>query len=222
MITLNALTKIRLYNERGLHYNLVADAVYKMRSAMSDAFGPEYLPYIIAALISFDMGRMMGSGDGKYDTKVEGFARCMIKKLITIKPYIMHLMDSRLDTLSIESQAHNIKRSYDILSSAENNCLHQKGKEFHVGATKILHFLNPQTFIMVDRNAARAFKLSHHVGFANTTQPGYSSDRYIECMRYAKRDIFNYGIEDFCTLEANVPIARIYDKLTFVTGSEMT
>jgi hypothetical protein len=41
-------------------------------------------------------------------------------------------------------------------------------------------------------------------------------------MEYAKGDILNYGVEDFCALEDGVPMARIYDKLTFVTGSEMT
>jgi hypothetical protein len=33
-------------------------------------------------------------------------------------------------------------------------------------------------------------------------------------------DILNFGIEEFSALEKGVPIARIYDKLTFMTGSK--
>lgn len=111
-------------------------------------------------------------------------------------------------------------KSYVILSSAGKDGLNRRGGGFHVGATKILHFINPEAFIIVDSNAARAFKLSHHVRFRNTTQPGYSSDKYIDCMEHAKRDILNFGVTEFCALEKGVPMARIYDKLTFMTGSK--
>lgn len=168
MITLSAPNKIKQYNERGLHYNLVANAVYEMRSAVADPFDSDYLPYIVAALLSFDMGRLMGSGGSKYNTKTDGFAHCLRIKLNAIKPYITHLVNSQLDTLSIRSETKNIKRAYDILSSAGEKCLNQNGDEFHVGATKIFHFINPHAFIIVDSNAARAFKLSHHVSFRNT------------------------------------------------------
>ena len=99
--------------------------------------------------------------------------------------------------------------------------VNQKGGGFHVGATKILHFINPEAFIIVDSNAARAFRRSHHVSFRNTTQPGYSIDKYIDCMECSKSDILRYGVEEFCALEEGVPITRIYDKLTFMTGSKM-
>jgi hypothetical protein len=72
---------------------------------------------------------------------------------------------------------------------------------------------------MVDRYAARAFRASGRVPFRNGTQPGYSADLYIECMKCAKDDITAYGIEDFQALEPTTPITRVYDKLTFVTGS---
>ena len=50
--------KIRKFNERGLHYNLVADEVDRIRNSKLDPFDNEYMPCIIVALISFDMGRM--------------------------------------------------------------------------------------------------------------------------------------------------------------------
>ena len=60
MITSNAKEKIKKFNSIGIHYNLVADAVYKKRAYLGSPFNPEYLQYIVAGLIAFDMGRMIG------------------------------------------------------------------------------------------------------------------------------------------------------------------
>ena len=60
MITSNAKEKIEKFNSIGLHYNLAAEAVYKKRSSLNSSFNKKYLQYIIASLIAFDMGRMMG------------------------------------------------------------------------------------------------------------------------------------------------------------------
>lgn len=219
MITLNPSEKIKDFNRHGLHYNLVADAVYRYRADVSNPFGAESLPYIIAALVSFDMGRMMGpDAQSRYDTAAGGFAALLQKKLKSIRPYIGHLRGIRLDILPLASEAGNIKIAYDILSCDGEEGLNQRGGEFHVGASKILHFLCPQTFIIVDSNAARAFRHSHQLGFRNTTQPGYSSDKYVQCMECAKKDITRFGVEKFCALEMGIPLARIYDKLTFMTG----
>ena len=40
-------------------------------------------------------------------------------------------------------------------------------------------------------------------------------------MECARADILDYGLEDFMALEEGTPITRIYDKLTFVTGSDL-
>lgn len=222
MITSGAHEKICQFNKISLHYNLVADAVYSFRNSVVDPFDSDYMPYIIAALVSFDMGRMMGpNATGRYDRKAEGFAAFLEKKINAIRPYICHLANLRLDGLSLRSEEENIKKAYDILSSVGKDGLNRNRGRFHVGATKILHFINPEAFIIVDSNAAKAFKLSHHVGFRNSTQPGYSSDKYIDCMEHAKRDILDFGVEEFCALDEDVPMARIYDKLTFMTGSKM-
>jgi hypothetical protein len=37
-------------------------------------------------------------------------------------------------------------------------------------------------------------------------------------MKCAKEDILNYGVDNFRALEPETPLARIYDKLTFITG----
>lgn len=223
MITTNAHDKVKHFNKLGLHYNLVADAIYKARESLGDPLGLEYMPYITAGLVSFDMSRMMGiDAKSRYDREAGGFATLLEKKIEAIKPYISYLVNSRLDKLDIQSEKENIKTAYVILSSAGIDGLNRRGDNihFHVGATKILHFINPYAFIIIDSNASRAFKKAHNVGFLNTTQPGYTGDRYVECMECAKRDILDYGVDDFIAIEKETPIARIYDKLTFVTGSK--
>jgi hypothetical protein len=221
-ITDNASEKIREFNKHGLHYNLVADAVYKARNRIGNPFFRDFLPYFIAALLSFDMGRMMGpDSKSKYDDKAGGFATKLGKKINLIQPFLNHLVDLTIGSLNIESEAKKVITAYDILSSNGKNGLHQQGHSFHVGATKLLHFSNPNLFIIIDSNASRAFREFHKVKYRNTTQPGYSSDKYIECLKCAKKDIMSFGINKFQFLEPETPLARIYDKLTFITGQKL-
>jgi hypothetical protein len=222
MITSNAKEKIEKFNSIGLHYNLVADAVYKRRETYDSPFNPEYLQYIVAALISFEMERMMGPDRAsRYDSKEGGFATLLSQKLEKIQPLISHLILSTLTNLDIQKEKQNIAEAYEVLAEGGKQGLNQRKGEFHVGATKILHFLNPNAFLIVDSNAARAFRCFHGIGFRNTTQPGYSSANYIACMKCAQQDIRDYGVDQFRALQSETPLARIYDKLTFITGESL-
>lgn len=62
MIFAHAESAVTRYNESGLHYNLVAEGIYRARASI-EAFSEEYERFIIAGLLSFDVGRMMGQGD---------------------------------------------------------------------------------------------------------------------------------------------------------------
>ncbi|MGB9294355.1 MAG: hypothetical protein WCB64_13680, partial [Desulfobaccales bacterium] len=216
----NALEKIKRYNQLCVHYNLAADGVYRERASIKDLFGTDYLPYIVAALISFDLGRMMGPGpEERYDLHANGFARNFYSKLQHIKLSIGHLLDVRLCNANLSSEKANIIVAYDELASAGKNSLHQERKQFHVGATKILHFINPELFVIIDSNTARAFRASHGIRYLDSTQPGYSAEKYFNCLEYAKTDLINFGVKEFCSLEKGSPMARIYDKLSWATGA---
>jgi len=68
----DAKRKITRFNEVGLHYNLMVNQIYGKRFLQSiDPFDKSFLQYIIAGLISFDIGRMMG--DTKYEFEANGF-----------------------------------------------------------------------------------------------------------------------------------------------------
>lgn len=220
MIIYNASDKIKRYNQLCVHYNLVADGVYKAGALVKDLFSNDYLPYIVAAFISFDLGRMMGQGlESKYDPDVNGFARNLHKKLQLIKPRIGHLTNIRLCDTNLSVEKRNIIAAYNELASGGENCLHQGGKEFHVGTTKILHFINPELFLIIDNYTARALRDSHGINYRDSTQPGYSAEKYVSCLEYAKSDLITFGSDKFCSLEKGSPMARIYDKLSFATGS---
>lgn len=217
-ILANAAKKIARFNDEGLHYNLVANEIYKKRNDMRDPFNKSFLQYLIAGLIVFDLGRMMGSK--KYAFEGGGFASRLNSKLYETRRPLEPLMKLSLAHIDLQEHRDAIMRAYETLSAKGSSALHEdQTKSFHVGATKILHFLNPELFIIVDRNAARAFKISWHLPFKNATQPGYSAERYFECMKQAQIDITTYGLDQFRALEPNVPLTRIYDKLIFVTGS---
>jgi hypothetical protein len=221
MILKKAREKIDRFNKLGVHYNIVSNYVYYKRKLLDDLFDTDYLPYLVAALISFDLERMMGKGaERKYDIMAGGFATLLHEKLCNIKSKIYHLNDVNIVNIDLKKEMGNIENAYNELCVGGKGSLNQKGGEFHVGATKILHFINPELFLIVDSNAARAFKACHGINYRNTTQPGYTSEKYISCMAFAKADIIAFGQKDFCALDPGTPMARIYDKLTFATGSD--
>ncbi len=219
MILTDTQEKIARYNKHGMHYNIVADFIYSKRKSLHELFDTEYLPYIVAALISFDMERMIGKGaENKYDIKAGGFAAILHKKLLCIKSMINHLNGKSIMDIDLKNEKSNIETAYRELSAGGQGGLNQNGGDFQVGATKILHFLNPDLFLIIDSNAAKSFKAYHSIDYRDTTQPGYTAEKYIECMSCAKADIVSFGRKAFSKLEQGTPIARIYDKLTFVSG----
>lgn len=55
MILDNAPEKVHRYNQVCVHYNLVADGIYRARGESDNLFGGGFLPFLVAALISFDL-----------------------------------------------------------------------------------------------------------------------------------------------------------------------
>jgi len=216
----DAHVRIARYNQLCLHYNLVADAVYSEWRRTRDPFSSAYRPYLVAALISFDLGRTMGSGlVVKYDAAAGGFAARLDAKLTQVGPFLSPLIHQDLFQVDLGAHSRDIVRAYNVLATDGAGGLHEQGKAFHVGATKILHFLNPELFMIVDANAARALKAGLGIPYRSGTQPGYSGERYVRALSEIKKRIREYGIERFRSLEPGTPTLRIFDKLTFVYGA---
>ncbi len=212
----NAAKKIQQYNRFCLHYNLAADAIYQELHRSRTPFSPNYESYLIAALISFDMGRMMGKGLPKrYDVTAGGFATRLHRKLEQVQPLLTPVIRSSLVETDIEKCAPNIVAAYDAFAAGGEGGLHEQNKEFHVGATKIMHFLNPELFAIIDSNTAQVLRRVCDIPYHNTTQPGYSSELYIRSLSAIRSLIAHYGVDQFRSLEIGTPVLRIFDKIAF-------
>ncbi len=215
MLIDEAHSKLRRYNECCLHYNLVAEGCYRKLAELGDPFSDAYFPYLVAVLIAFDMGRQMGKGTNyKYNPGMNGFAARLKEKLGTIRPLLVSVIHEDLLTLRIEHYREDVKKAYDELAQ-QSYALHASGKSFHVGATKLLHFMAPDLFPIVDSYATRVFRAEFHIGYKATTLPGYSSDRYVKVMGHARNVIEAYGKNEFKALEPGTPLMRIFDKIVF-------
>jgi len=110
----------------------------------------------------------------------------------------------------------DIENAYHCL--AERGTLHET-KSFDVGATKILHWIFPHLLIMLDQNVAHAFRSRLGVGFRKTTQPGYCAERYLECLVKAQVEIQQFDGNRFRALEPRTAVARVFDKIAFMVGT---
>lgn len=215
MLLDNASHKIAQYNRFCVHYNLVADGIYRELHRSKAPLSQAYEPFLIAALIAFDMGRMMGEGIvQKYDPKADGFATRLHAKLQQVESKLAPVIHTGMLGSKLKEVSSPIREAYDILAAGGQDGLHTQGKDFHVGATKLLHFLNPEMFLIIDRNSALALR-EVGIPYTNTTQPGYSSERYVQSLTAAKDMIEEYGAKQFRSLEDGTPLMRVFDKIAY-------
>ena len=217
MILDDATRAIDRYNRIGLHYNLASEGICRMRETR-DPFSQEYEPYIIAGLIAFDMERMMGQGD-KYELDGHSFRSRLRRKMQTVREVLQEVPSASLHQADLAAFASAIEAAYDCLAASGEGSLNaDSGDQFHVGATKVLHWIAPAFFIMVDSNVAAAFRKHHGVKYRKGTQPGYTPKKYLQCLQCAKHEIHVYGHERFCQIEPATPLARLFDKAAYVAG----
>ena len=217
MILDNAVEKISRYNAMCLHYNIIANEIYRKRAELVSPFSTEFRRHIIAGLIAFDMGRMMGESKNRYNEDINNFGGKLSLKLNNISGLLEPLAVTTIDVVdfnNIEMQ-EVIRQAYYELSNNGPNGLNQKGEYFHVGATKILHFLNPYLFAIIDSNVATILRKEYQVAYRAGTQPLYSASKYIEALTIFKNELCEYGIENANMLEPGTPIMRILDKVLF-------
>ena len=221
ILDVDAADKIWVYNRTCLHYDLVAREIYAARGDGARVFEEEYLAYVVAGLIVFDLGRQMGrGGEQRYLPGEGGFAYRLRRALCEVRPHLEPLVGENLVDVELDRTAGPIEVAYERLSRGGSDGLHADGKEFHVGATKVLHFLNPRLFITIDGHTARAFREHHGIDFVAGIQAGYSFAKYIDCLSHAQNEVRRLGT-DFTALEPATPEARIFDKVAYVTGLEI-
>lgn len=200
----NCEDKLREYERLGLHYELVAKGIYAQRQSLATPLSAEYAPYILAGLVAFDMGRSLGDRGE--------FLANLTAKMENLRVLVESLVDGDLATADLSRHQPAIISAYEDLRDLTGQ------RKFHVGATKILHWISPALFLMIDRNAAAAFADQGYVSFARSTRPGYSGEKYVKCLRAAQEEIGEYGQIPFNRLDPSSPSARTFDKIAFITG----
>ena len=121
----NAAKDIADFNEIGLHYELVSNAIHGKRAKLGAPFSREFIRYIIAGLISFDMGRMMGKDKYSFES---GFAARLSEKLHQIRPLIESLLEQNITDTNLKNNRNNIIEAVSILSSRGLGGLHSNQK----------------------------------------------------------------------------------------------
>jgi hypothetical protein len=165
-------------------YNPAAEAVYQERRNLGDPLKLQFEPHIIVGLKSFDMGRTMVAG---FDDRLRSSLQA-----VRANPLIGTFKEYLLSSADLSANGSEIESVYDCLACPGR--LHPR-KQSHVAATKILHWLFPDLFLMLDSNVARAFRNHFGVRLNESTQPGYSAKIYLTCLKSAQNEIRTFGAD---------------------------
>ena len=206
---------IDAYNcgHEGPRYNRVAAKVYEARLTHGDPLSPQFECAILDGLMGFGMGITIKGGRTALEPRLQSCLGTARKRTA-----LDQLRDCCLSSADLGAIRSAITSAYNCF--ALSGTLHPTDQS-HVGATKTLHWLFPDLFLIVDGNVAKAFRAHFGVKFSNTTQPGYSAAKYFECLQKAQKEIQSFGIQQFRQLEPMTPEARIFDKIAFVVGQRI-
>jgi len=195
-------------------------------------YDEDFLDDIVSALISFDMQRMMGKK--KYSAEGnDSWAERLYNALNPHKADLERLRPYKLQDVNFNGTdiGQTVKDILDDLSKPGNESLNRRSdkESFSFGASKILHFIIPDLFIILDSNAKKELIKFH--GFSKGKIDG---DLYFEAMKLYQRELKQWEqTEDdpqFQKLLAidtswknfdgkrTTPLPRIIDKCTFVGG----
>lgn len=211
LLSENAKELIEAYNRdrKGRRYNQIAAAVYTARCTIGDALSPEFECYILDGLIGFRIRIERAALKSR-------LRRCL--DVVRRTTAIDQLKDCSLSTVDLVAIRQVITSAYNHFAQAGTL---DPSKQQHVAATKTLHWLFPDLFLMVDSNVAKAFREHFGIRFRKSTQPGYSSDKYFTCLQEAQKEIRSFGADRFRGLEPSTPEARIFDKIAFMVGRQL-
>jgi hypothetical protein len=244
MILDDSEKKISYFNKIGIHYEAVYHYVIRRRKETSVIYDLDFLDDITAGLIVFDMQRMMANKKAKETKKykAEGtsaWALRLNKKLQKHRSDLVMLQQKKLteadlDDASLKSQ---IIRVFDCLakSGSDGLNLRKPSENFAVGASKILHFLIPDFFIILDSNSRQELAKHHEGEFFKSTK--VNGDLYLKAMCLYQKELNEWKIQQhddnnfnkLCNLDPawrnfcgcrHTPLPRIIDKCTFA-GDKM-
>ncbi len=154
----NAAEKIKAFNSNpkdrpreSYHCVLRARAGKKSVVDEDGSVSGEYLRMIDWALRSYFMmnrRNRMGSEEEFVNKLMQKLSRNETKKILA------RLRDVTILSTNLEDYGSDAEELYECLSNCENG-LSADGTYFCVGATKVMHCLFPELFVMLDRNVGK-------------------------------------------------------------------
>ena len=187
IILKDARKKIEEYNRNYGKYDMAYEFLltkYRNSGFFIESSGhvsQETIEIIRHCLENFDMKFIMR----------KDFSDVLFKKLQPLTSELQTLKNERFETVDLTSSKikESMRALYDALVEYGANSLHIQQKRFDVGATKIMHFLHPELFIMIDSNVADVLKKYYSLPYRSGTLKEYSFDKYHHAMIIYRNEI---------------------------------
>jgi hypothetical protein len=152
------------------------------------------------------------------------FFKCAIKKIRQLRNELKVLKRQKLERGLTSSNVWECSnKAYNMLAQNGTHSLHVLGKRFDVGATKILNFLFPELFIIIDSRVADVLKKYYSFPYRSGTQKKYSFDKYFSAMNTYHNEVISW-IQNGKTLDELLSydrqpttLTRVLDKCAYVT-----
>jgi hypothetical protein len=191
----------------GSHYNPAAKAAYGL---LATGHMPRTYDAWIAldeGLTKFDMSRQLGSFASKQRKRNMSSLR---RILVRLAPYLRPLLLEDISVAAVRRRRAAIILIFDRLSQCPGV---MPTERFPVGASKVLHFLNPGFFPIIDKRVA--WSLHRINNQLPKTASRYTGIHYLNAMEILARDINAYGRARLHALQPSEPALRVVDKILF-------
>lgn len=211
----NNLPKAKVYNEA---CKKVLDARKGSSSLVNDdgSISEDSLKIIVYGLRKFEMNRFNQMGNT--------FRERLSKKLQKdeIKEILRNLRDLRIESEEWKERKDDIRKLYNELSTEGEDSLHADKKRFDVGATKIMNFLFPELFVIVDKHVAETLK---RLGLIEIQRKGstynFLFESFWQAMEICYKELEHYrknhdNLQTLLDMDSKpTTFTRIFDKCAF-------
>lgn len=215
----NAADKIDKYNYydkkcNNRRYNIAYSRVLQARgdqSCLVDENGnvdEDSLGVVEEALIAFDMNAYGQMGD-RFGDRVRKKLSNYDSKVLLKKFRALSILSPEIKGLESDTEDF-----YNILSAKEDNCLDARGYGFSVGATKIMNFLFPELFVIVDKWVKKGLRKTGPLNFRKYWSVMTLCQDQLNEWQTSHGDLKNLIKLD----QQPTTLTRIFDKCAFVMG----
>jgi hypothetical protein len=158
--------------------------------------------------VAFDMARQLGrKKSAKRAARIKALHDVLSKLAWRLRPTLNQSISKRC----LNRHRMRITKIFDELARYGGVVPTQR---FVVGATKVLHFLNPKLFLIIDKRVAGSLREIQSTLPRDPT--AYSGARYFEALGVVHDHLRRFGITRMRRLDRGSPLLRTVDKVLFI------